>query len=128
MERQAVKLEQVAEDKMATDFWEYLDQLIANSQVVIDRPQGSAHPRYPEMIYPLDYGYLEGTLAMDGAGVDVWVGSQGGRSPGAVICTVDLNKRDAEVKLLLGCSDEEVQAVLDFLNDGGMRALLVRRA
>jgi inorganic pyrophosphatase len=113
--------------KMEPGFWDYLDRLVATSQIVIDRPQGSTHPRYAEMVYPLDYGYLSGTLAMDGGGVDVWVGSQGGRRPVAVIGTVDLEKRDVELKILLGCTEAEARLVLDFLNDGSLRAFLVWR-
>lgn len=56
-------------------FWAALDELVATSTVRIDRPKGTAHPRYPSFIYPLDYGYLEGTQAADGGGIDVWVGS-----------------------------------------------------
>ena len=40
------------------DFWDALDQLTADSEIVIDRPKGSAHPRFPNFIYPVDYGYL----------------------------------------------------------------------
>ena len=47
-------------------FWEKLDQLIADHEICIDRPRGSAHPRYPELIYGVDYGYLAGTSAADG--------------------------------------------------------------
>jgi inorganic pyrophosphatase len=44
---------------MAThDFWQALDSLISMSEIVIDRPRGTTHPRYPDFIYPLDYGYL----------------------------------------------------------------------
>lgn len=39
----------------------------------IDRPLGSRHPRHPEMIYPLNYGYVEGVIAGDGAEQDVYV-------------------------------------------------------
>jgi len=34
------------------DFWRQLAQLVAESEIVIDRPQGSAHPRYPDFVYP----------------------------------------------------------------------------
>lgn len=37
-------------------FWDAVDSLMANSKVVIDRPKGSCHPRYPHIVYPLDYG------------------------------------------------------------------------
>ena len=39
----------------------------------IDRPIGSCHPRHPEMIYPVNYGYVEGIFAGDGAEQDVYV-------------------------------------------------------
>lgn len=40
-------------------FWSALDELVAGSDLVIDRPQGAAHPRYPDLVYPLDYGFPE---------------------------------------------------------------------
>jgi len=108
-------------------FWLHLDRLVAESRIVIDRPKGSAHPRYPGVIYPVDYGYLDGTTAADGGGIDVWVGSTGATQPDAIICTVDLLKRDAEIKLLIGCTEAEQQTILAFHNGESMRALLVRR-
>jgi inorganic pyrophosphatase len=110
-------------------YWDYLDRLVTASRIVIDRPKGSAHPRYPQVIYPVNYGYLEGTTASDRGGIDIWVGSTGARQPNAIICTLDLLKRDAEIKILLGCSEEEVQAIMKLLNEDSdsMRGLLVRR-
>ena len=100
----------------------------ALSRLVIDRPQGSAHPRFPALIYPLDYGYLEGTSAMDGEGVDVWVGTSPVNGLDALLCVVDLPKREVEVKLLLGCTEGEKQLALQFQSQPPhMLALLVRR-
>jgi inorganic pyrophosphatase len=113
---------------MNDDFWEYLDQLIAQSRMVIDRPKGTCHPRYPEQAYPLDYGYLDGTTSGDGKGIDVWLGASGTRDLSAVILTVDAFKRDAEIKLLLGCSEEETQIALACSNNDMMRALLIPRS
>ena len=79
-------------------FWKYLDQIISESRIVIDRPKGSRHPRFPEIVYPLDYGYLEGTTASDGGGIDLYLGSRGTRHLSAIILTVDTFKRDAEIK------------------------------
>lgn len=112
---------------MSTEFWEALDRLVAESRVVIDRPKGTCHPRYPELAYPLDYGYLDGTTSGDGGGIDVWLGASGTRDLSAVILTVDAFKRDAEIKLILGCSEEETQIALASSNNDKMRALLVRR-
>lgn len=106
-------------------FWRGLEQLVSTTTLKIDRPRASTHPRYPDMVYPLDYGYLEGTRAGDGAGIDVWVGSLPERRITAVLLTVDLHKRETETKILLGCTPAEAQTVLAFHNDGAQSALLV---
>lgn len=110
------------------EFWQYLDRLVTDCPVVIDRPKGSVHPRYPAIVYPLDYGYLEGSTTVDGGGLDVWLGSLPDRSLESVVLTVDLNKRDAEIKLLLGCNEEDLATILDFHNGGSMRATEVHRS
>ncbi len=109
------------------NFWLKLDQLVAACPLRIDRPKGSSHPRHPSLYYPFDYGYLENTQAGDGAGIDVWVGSLTGRSVSAVICTVDLEKRDSEMKILLGCTAQEAQEILNVHNTGSQAAVLVER-
>jgi inorganic pyrophosphatase len=108
-------------------FWSDLDALVASSEVVIDRPRGSRHPRYPDLVYPLDYGYLKGTTAGDGGGIDVWVGSLAEQQVTGIIVTVDLAKRDSEIKILLGCTPDEMQAILAFHNDGAQAGTLLSR-
>lgn len=111
-----------------TEFWAMLDRLAAASTIVIDRVRGSSHPRYADYIYPLDYGYLEGTSSIDGEGIDVWLGTDPAKKLTAILCTVDLLKRDSEIKLLIGCTEEEIQIVLDFHNQSEMmKGMLVRR-
>lgn len=113
-------------DVWDNDFWSKLDKLVATSSLKIDRPRGSTHPRYPSFFYPLDYGYLENTLACDGGGIDVWVGSLSQRRITGVICTVDLEKRDAEVKILLGCTPQEAREILATHNSGPQSAIWVK--
>jgi F420 biosynthesis protein FbiB-like protein len=108
-------------------FWQYFDQLVAEHPVVIDRAAGSPHPRYPALIYPLDYGYLQGTNSGDGSGIDLWVGTKPGRGLDALLLTVDLGKADAEIKLLLGCTAEEQKTVAAFLNGDGLQTTLFSR-
>ena len=55
---------------MRTDYPSVIGQTVKG---VIDRPLGSAHPRHPEMIYPLNYGYVKGVFAEDGAEQDVYI-------------------------------------------------------
>lgn len=110
------------------DFWTAFDQLIATCDTVIDRPKDSKHPRYPTFTYPLDYGYLAGTASADGEGIDIWRGSDTAQRFDAVFCTVDLFKRDSEVKLLIGCTEDEKQIIMQFYNDNEfMKGVLVRR-
>lgn len=40
---------------------------------IVDRPMGSAHPRHPDMIYPVNYGYVPGVMAGDGAWQDAYI-------------------------------------------------------
>ena len=80
------------------NFWSKLALLVSATSVVVDRPKGSAHPRIPTLIYPLDYGYLSGTRSGDGHGIDVWIGTLKRRVITGVVCTVDLEKRDTDVQ------------------------------
>lgn len=105
---------------IATDdaYWAALEKLTAKSRIVIDRPKGSRHPRFPEMIYPLDYGFLEDTTGNDGAEVDIWRGTAKGAGIVGIACTVDLMKKDAEVKVLIDCTAEEIAVIHAFYNTG----------
>ena len=109
------------------DFWKALDELESNSEIVIDRPRGSAHPRFPNFIYKVDYGYLKDTASMDGGGIDVWVGS-GEKKIDAIMCIVDLMKKDSEIKILVGCTEEEKLEVYKTHNETQyMKGVLIRR-
>ena len=109
------------------DFWKALDELVNSSEIVIDRPRGSAHPRFPNFIYKVDYGYLKDTASMDGAGIDVWVGS-GEKKIDAIMCIVDLRKKDSEIKILVGCTEEEKLEVYKTHNETQyMKGVLIRR-
>lgn len=101
-----------------TRFWAKVDALVESASVVVDRPKGSVHPRIPTLIYPIDYGFLSGTTSGDGHGVDVWIGSLRRRIATGVVCTIDLTKRDAEVKILLGCTRAEQLRILSLHNFG----------
>jgi len=114
-------------DGINEDFWKALDELVSNSEIVIDRPRGSAHPRFPNFIYKVDYGYLKNTSSMDGAGIDVWIGS-GDKKIDAIMCIVDLMKRDSEIKILVGCTEEEKLDTYKTHNETQyMKGVLIRR-
>ncbi len=41
--------------------------------VTVDRPLGSYHLEHPDMYYPVNYGYIEGTMAADGEEEDAYI-------------------------------------------------------
>lgn len=102
---------------MVMDFFTRLDDLVSCCEVAVDRPRGCLHPRYPAAIYPLDYGHLTGTHSGDGHEVDLFRGSAEGTGVVGVFLTVDLLKRDLEVKLLLDRTPQEVDLVGRFLEE-----------
>ncbi len=112
---------------MSQEFWEYLQRLVESSRIILDRPKGSTHPRYADKQYPVSYGYLEGTTAIDAGGVDIWVGSLDNKKVVGALCTVDLLKKDTELKIIYGCSEEEIDTILEFSNSDQMRAIYIKR-
>lgn len=111
-----------------TDFWIALDNLVKQSKIVIDRPKGTAHPKYPDFIYKVDYGWLENTSSMDGGGIDVYVGTKEEKTIDAIMCTVDLMKKDSEIKILIGCTKEEKEIIYNTHNESEyMKGILIER-
>lgn len=113
---------------MSSKFWTNIDILLCQSEIMIDRPKGSAHPRYPDFIYKVDYGFLKNTTSMDGGGIDVWVGTDEVKKVDAIMCIVDLMNRDSEIKILIGCTEEEKTIVYNTHNESEyMKGILIRR-
>ncbi|MDX1993935.1 MAG: inorganic pyrophosphatase [bacterium] len=112
---------------MTNEFWDYIDRFVQSTKIEIDRPRGTPHPIYTDRLYPMDYGYLAGTMTADGGGIDLW---QGSAEPGVtgVIVTVDLLKRDAEIKVLYACTADEMTLAHEFANHGEQRGILIRRS
>ncbi|MCM1154961.1 MAG: inorganic pyrophosphatase [Roseburia sp.] len=112
-------------DNYIIDFWNMLDKMLETHKIIVDRPRNTPHPRYPEYIYPLDYGYLEGTSSPDGEGIDVWIGTSGNRQITAIISSVDYIKSDSEIKILYACTPEEIQLIYkDHNRTDGMKGIL----
>ena len=42
-------------------------------KVIVDRPLGSHHPKYKNMIYTVNYGYVPGIIAADGEEQDAYI-------------------------------------------------------
>ena len=50
--------------------YSYCEKMV---DVVIDRPIGSVHPKYEDMIYPLNYGFIPNVFGGDGEELDVYL-------------------------------------------------------
>lgn len=75
----------------------------------------------------IDYGYLKNTTSMDNAGIDVWVGTAEKRID-AIMCTVNLMKKDSEIKILIGCTEKEKAIVYETHNETPyMKGIMIRR-
>ena len=109
------------------DFWEYLGKLMQLSEVVIDRPKNSAHPKFPNFIYPVDYGFLRGTQSSDGNELDIFVGTAERKEINGVLCTVDLAKKDSEIKIIFACTEDELQKIYAIMN-AQMKAIFISRS
>jgi inorganic pyrophosphatase len=64
---------------------------------------------------------------MDGGGIDLWIGTAPHRKLTAIACTVDMRKRDSEIKLLIGCTEKEIGIIEKFHNSPHMSCIIIRR-
>ena len=42
-------------------------------EIKIDRPSGSTHPKHKNIVYHINYGYIEGVIGGDGEELDVYL-------------------------------------------------------
>ena len=72
-------------------------------RILIDRPIGSAHPKYKDMIYPINYGFIPNVWSEDGEELDVYllgVNKPQKEFTGKIIGIV-YRKNDVEDKLIM---------------------------
>jgi inorganic pyrophosphatase len=55
------------------------------------------------------------------------MGTAGHRRLTAIVCTVDMKKRDAELKLVIGCTHGEIAVIEAFHNGLYMSAIVIKR-
>jgi len=109
--------------------WDQWEALIQLKGITIERAAGSAHPDHSDIIYPIDYGFVNGTDTVDGAEMDVFKGTSDNGLVAAIF-TEDRRKGDLEAKLIVDCTPQEIYLVNGFINFAPdlMRGRLVMRA
>ena len=90
-------------------------------KVIVDRPLGSRHPKYKDIIYPINYGYIEGIIAPDGEeqdayvlGVNVAVKEFTGKVIAVIHRYDDVEEKWVVAPEGLDFSEEEIKAQVDF--------------
>ena len=107
--------------------------MIGTTQVVqVDRPLGSRHPRHPDLVYPLNYGFVPGTIAADGDEIDAYIiGVETPRETFEGSCIAVIHRLDdVEDKLVVApigaaFSSAEIRTATDF-QERYFRTRLVR--
>lgn len=109
-------------------FWQKLDTLFFSSSVIINQPAGSKHPKFSNLVYPVDYGFLSDTLSTEQKGISIYRGSMVSHQVSTLIVAADILAKDIEVKLMVGCTHEEEDKILRFVNQTEyQKAVLIRR-
>jgi inorganic pyrophosphatase len=109
-------------------YWDILDEFIKSNKLIIDRKKGTIHPKYANMIYPVDYGFIENTKSMDGDGIDIFIGGEKEKKINGIICIADRIKNDSEIKIIYGCNENEIKLILEFLNNSDyMKAIFINQ-
>lgn len=109
-------------------FWQKLDTLFLSSGFSIARKKGDVHPNFANLIYPVDYGHVNDTKSISGEGVSLYAGSLDRNKITAIVVAADILAKELDVKVMVGCSEEEVEEVLRFLNQTDyQKTILIRR-
>ena len=107
-------------------FFNNLEKLIAENGIVVERKSGTCHPKYPDFVYTVDYGYIRGTQSQDGNEIDIFVGTSNKGVVGCLV-TLDLYKKDSEIKVLFNCNDDEISKICLMMNHPPMNCALLRK-
>lgn len=89
-------------------------------EVVMDRPLGSKHPKHG-FIYPVNYGYIPGTISGDGEELDAYVLGEHdplGKFTGRVVAIIHrINDNDDKLIVMKdgrNYTDEQIRALTEF--------------
>jgi inorganic pyrophosphatase len=96
----------------------YLGKVV---RIEMDRPIGTPHPKHPDIIYPINYGYVPGVFGGDGEELDVYllgVGEPVGEYTAKIIGIVH-RRNDVEDKLVaapekMSFTAEEIERTISF--------------
>lgn len=95
--------------------------LVKIIKVIVNRPLGTYHPKYKNLFYPVNYGYVEGIIAADGDEQDAYI--LGVNKPikeftGKMIAVIhrfdDVEEKMVVVPTNASLTKEEIKSQVDF--------------
>ena len=98
-----------------------LEMIGKSVKVIVDRPLGTYHPKYKDIYYSVNYGYVEDIIATDGEEQDAYI--LGVNEPikefnGKVIAVIhrfdDIEEKWIVVPERLSLSKDEIMRQVDF--------------
>lgn len=108
-------------------FWQKVDTLYSSGDFKITNKKGTIHKNYPSLKYPCDFGYVKTINSDSDTPIEVFK-SNGGKKVSAIALCADILNKKFEVKALVGLNDEELEAVLHFLNcTDYQKSVLIKR-
>ena len=109
-------------------FWQKVDTLLMSCTLNIINHKGEHHKKYPDFIYPLDFGYLVSDLNDDSKGIACYIGHEHQFCNSAIV-SVDILDGECFVQFLIGCNEQQEEQVLKFLNQSEFqKTVIIRRA
>lgn len=109
-------------------FWQKIDTLYLSGTRTIIKHKGEQHDTFKNLVYPVDYARIEDMKSVSGHGVAVYLGSENRSKVSALIVAADILEKALDVKVLAGCTEEEIYDVLRYLNQTEFqKTVLIRR-
>ncbi len=109
-------------------FWQKVDSLYLSGSRRLIKKKGEQHDTYKNLVYPLDYARIEDMKSVSGHGVAVYLGSDNRNKVSGLIVAADILEKELDVKVLAGCTDEEIEDVLRYLNQTEFqKTILIKR-
>jgi len=108
-------------------FWQKVDTLCLSGDYIETAKAGDSHPKHPSFIFPCSYGYIKYLDTEDNPNFNVFRGSLESKVDALIICG-DILNRSIDIKVLIGCNEEEEKAILHFLNQSDFqKTVIIRR-
>jgi inorganic pyrophosphatase len=109
-------------------FWQKVDSLYLSGSRRLIKKKGEQHDTYKNLVYPLDYARIEDMKSVSDHGVAVYLGSDNRNKVSGLIVAADILEKELDVKVLAGCTDEEIEDVLRYLNQTEFqKTILIKR-